>query len=277
MSVLQRMNMIIKSNLNDYLDRVENPVKMVKQLLMDMKVEYKNAEAVLTKAIVDEKRIEREYLENVKKAEKYEKKAFEAVENGDDELARAALKRKNGCQKLSCSLKEHLEEQQLEVGKIKIALKALKSKLAEAEERKLDLIKRAEKAKKKAKKEASDKKRVYEIDTSAFNDFERMEEKILDMETEAEVMEEMAEEFDENDEIEKELNRIGIDDEFDDELVELRKRLKKTDKTIDNELEAIKKKTKKAPAKKKPVAKKKPAPKKKAPTKKKTTKKKTKK
>ncbi len=277
MSVLNRMNMIIKSNINDYLDRVENPVKMVKQLLMDMKVEYKNAEAVLTKAIVDEKRIEREYRENVKKAEKYEKKAFEAVENGDDELARAALKRKNGSQKLACSLKEHLDEQKMEVGKIKIALKALKSKLVEAEERKIELIKRAEKAKKKAKKEEAVKKRSYEIDTSAFNDFERMEEKILDMETEAEVMEEMAEEFDENYEIEKELDRIGIDDEFDVELVELRKKLKKTDKAIDNELAEIKEKTKKVPDKKKPAARKKPVAKKKAPAKKKTTKKKTKK
>jgi phage shock protein A len=186
---------VIKANINDLIDKAEDPEKMLEQLILDMQEQYTAAKAQVAQAIADEKKLEREYEEQLKLQNEWAEKAELAVSQQNDDLAIKALKRKKEHEKLAEEYKIHLDDQKQVTEKLKNSLKELNDKIEEAKRKKELLIARS----KRAKAQETVNKTFSELnDTSAFDSFARMESKIEAMEDKVKAQEELNNEVSEN-------------------------------------------------------------------------------
>lgn len=213
MGVFDRISRIIRSNINDLLDRAEDPEKILQQIVLDMRKDLREAKLHVASAIRDQKKLEAKYQENVIMAEMWGKRAVSAVEAGDDVIAREALKRKRTFELLAKGYKDQLEEQIKSVQSLKTSLTALQAKFEDANRRKELLIARQKRA--KAQKTISET--MSGISKSrAFAVFDKFEGKVKDAEVHAEAIAEL-----EADSLEKRFAQLDNED-INDELARLK-------------------------------------------------------
>ena len=218
MPVFEKIRRIFNSNINDLLDRVEDPEKILNQLLEDMQHELKEVKIQVAAAIRDGNKFEAQYKENLESAEKWEKRAIVFIQNGDDVRAKEALRRKRSTEDSANGFREQFEAQQQSVSVLKDGLVTLQQKIEEANRKRALLIARQ----RRAEAERTIHQTVSGIsDSSALNAFDRMQDRVLDAEAEAEALSEMREPS-----LEDEFDKLDKKDEIDDELAKLKARLK---------------------------------------------------
>jgi phage shock protein A len=139
MALLDRVATLVRANLNDLLDKAENPEKMLKQVIIDMENQFMQVKTQVAIALADLRLLEKKKKENDAKHLEWMSKAELAVERKDDELARAALERAMSYEQLAGNFDEQIADQDAQVETLKSALRKLDSKLAEARE-KVDLL-----------------------------------------------------------------------------------------------------------------------------------------
>ena len=132
MALLDRVATLVKANLNDLVDRAENPEKMLKQVILDMENQFIQVKTQVAIALADLHLLEKKKKENADKYAEWMRKAELAVDKKDDELARAALERAMSFQQLTESFDEQIADQDAQVESLKSALKRLETKLTEA-------------------------------------------------------------------------------------------------------------------------------------------------
>ena len=93
MALLERVSTLIRANLNDLIDKAENPEKMIKQVILDMENQLMQVKTQVAIAIADQHVLEKKQKENADKAAEWMRKAELAVDKKQDDLARAALER----------------------------------------------------------------------------------------------------------------------------------------------------------------------------------------
>lgn len=182
MSILKRLRDIVSSNINAMLDRAEDPEKMLEQYIRDMEESYQEAKVAVTQSIASKNRIEAKYKKQVEEVAKWEKNAILAVQKGEDDLAREALKRQSDAEQLRDTYKVQLDEQTAEVENLKSVLAKLESKLDEAKNKKDLLITQA--------KNAKAQKKIYDTMSKVGNEhatrgFDKMADKVEQMVAEA--------------------------------------------------------------------------------------------
>ena len=219
MPVFEKIRRIFNSNINDLLDRVEDPEKILNQLLEDMQHELKEVKIQVAAAIRDSNKFEAQYKEHTESAEKWEKRAIVFIQNGDDVRAKEALRRKRSSDDLAEGFREQFAAQQQSVSVLKDGLATLEQKIEEAKNKRALLIARQ----RRAEAEKAIHQTVSGIsDSSALNAFDRIQDKVLDAEAEAEALSEMRQPS-----LEDEFDKLDTKDELDDELAKLKARLKK--------------------------------------------------
>lgn len=132
MGLLERVSMLIRANLNDMVDRAEDPEKVIKQIILDMQNQLMQVKTQVAISIADLHLLEKKQRENEEKAADWMRKAEMAVARKDDDLARAALERNRSSQQIAASFAEQVADQQAQVEKLKSALHKLDEKLEEA-------------------------------------------------------------------------------------------------------------------------------------------------
>jgi phage shock protein A len=183
MGIFARLGSLIKSNLNDLISRAEDPEKMLNQVLLDMQQQLVDAKKSVAVAIADEKKLQKQYNTEVDKAKEWERKAMVAVRAGDDALARQALVRKQEHETIAAQFEQQWVAQKQAVEKLKDALRLLNNKIEEAKRKKNILIAR----KKRAEAQQQIASTMQGLgDTSAFDTFDRMSDRINLLEAEAE-------------------------------------------------------------------------------------------
>ncbi len=189
MGIFNRFKTVVSSNINDLINKAENPEKMLNQLLIDMNEQMIESKKAVAMAIADEKKLEREALENKRQADEWEKKAMLAVRAGRDDLAKEALLRKQEFEGYAAQLGTQWQAQKESVEKLKVSLRELQGKIDEASRKKNILIARAKRA------EAQDRinKTMSSLsgNKSAFDTFERMSRKVDEIEARAEAHKEL--------------------------------------------------------------------------------------
>ncbi len=189
MGIFSRLGTLIKSNINDLITKAEDPEKMLNQVLHEMKQQLVDAKKSVAVAIADEKKLQKKYNQEQEKTKEWERKAMVAVRAGDDSLARQALMRKQEHENLASQFQQQWMAQKQAVDKLKDALRLLNNKIEEATRKKNILVAR--------KKRAEAHKQIASTmqglgDTSAFDTFDRMAERINLLEAEAEASSELA-------------------------------------------------------------------------------------
>ena len=146
MTIVERISTLVRANINDLLDRAEDPEMVIKQLLMDMRTQLLQAKTQVAAAIADEKRLYARFQEHQTLATEWQHKAELAVEKGEDDLAREALTRRNRYQQTADGFNQQYQEQATQVAELKEALGQLEAKISEAEAKKDLLLARSRRA-----------------------------------------------------------------------------------------------------------------------------------
>src|SRR6266567_8976686 len=93
MALLERVGTLLRANLNDIIDRAEEPEKMLRQVILDMENQLMQVKTQVAISIADLHLLERRAAENTQKQLEWMRKAELAVVKRDDDLARAAIDR----------------------------------------------------------------------------------------------------------------------------------------------------------------------------------------
>ena len=131
MALLERVSTLIRANLNDLVDKAENPEKMIKQVILDMENQLLQVKTQVAIAIADQHLLEKKQRENEEKISDWNRKAEMAVGKQQDDLARAAIERALHYKQLSDSLRQQVSDQTTQVETLKNALHKLQQKLVE--------------------------------------------------------------------------------------------------------------------------------------------------
>ena len=132
MALMDRVATLVRANLNDLLDKAENPEKMLKQVILDMENQFMQVKTQVAIALADLHLLEKKKNENADKHAEWMRKAELAVEKKDDQLARAALERAVSFQIPAENYDEQINQHHIQVEAMKAALKRLELKLSEA-------------------------------------------------------------------------------------------------------------------------------------------------
>jgi len=135
MALMDRVATLVRANLNDLLDKAENPEKMLKQVILDMENQFMQVKTQVAIALADQHLLEKKKNENADSHAEWMRKAELAVEKKDDQLARAALERAVSFQLLAENFDQQIADHHRQVDSMKAALKRLEGKLAEARTR----------------------------------------------------------------------------------------------------------------------------------------------
>ena len=175
MGLLERVSTLVKANLNDLIDKAENPSKMIKQVILDMENQLLQVKTQVAISIADQHMLEKKEKEHDEKAAEWLRKAELAVDRSQDDLARAALERQKASERTVESFRQQVADQRAQVTTLKAALGKLEQKLAEAQAKSETLLVQHRRA--RALGKASDAQ-VGIGDRSSIRTFDRMKEKV---------------------------------------------------------------------------------------------------
>ncbi len=189
MGLFDRFRRVVRSNINDMITKAENPEKMLNQLIVEMNEQLIESKKSVASAIADEKRLQRQLIEQRRNTELWEQRAMDAVRAGKDDLAKQALVRKQEHAEYTASYQEQYDAQHASVEQLKDSLRQLQQKIEEASRKKNLLIARAKRAEAQQRIQATI---TATGNTSAFDAFDRMAAKVEQAEAEAEATDDLA-------------------------------------------------------------------------------------
>jgi phage shock protein A len=189
MALLERVGTLLRANLNDLIDRAENPEKMVKQIILDMENQLMQVKTQVAISLADLHLLRKKRDESSREGADYVHKAELAVAKHNDGMARAAIERSLDAQKRSEAFDQQLADQTAQVENLKAALQKLESKLSDARLRSEVLIARHQRAR-AAGKAAEASQQMG--DGSASSAWDRLNHKVNRMEALADAHAELA-------------------------------------------------------------------------------------
>lgn len=221
MGIFSRLAQLIRSNLNDLISRSEDPEKMLNQVVLDMSNQLVEAKKQVAASIADEKRLAKQLEQESANSQEWERRAMLALRAGNEALAKEALARKREYDELATTLKDQWTKQKTAVDQLKTALRLLNDKIEEAKRKRNVLIAR--------KKRAEAQKAIHETmsglrDQSAFETFDRMSQKIDQIEAEADAQADLAEEYS-GDTLSKQFEQLEQTHGAEDDLVALKRKM----------------------------------------------------
>ncbi|MDP9363126.1 MAG: PspA/IM30 family protein [Chloroflexota bacterium] len=184
MGIMDRLSRLIRANVNDLIDRAEDPEKLLDQILRDMQTNITSARAQVASMIAQEKELEADLGETRRLAIEWGAKAQRAVEAGKDDLAREALRRKRDNEGNAQVYQQQYQVQQQAVDKLKDQLRQLEAKYQATLSQRDSLIARQRRA--KAQREVAESLNVSVFTPlDSGSELERMERQIRGTEAQA--------------------------------------------------------------------------------------------
>ncbi len=216
MALLERVATLVRANLNDLIDKAEDPEKMIKQVILDMQNQLLQVKTQVAIAIADEHLLEKKQQENQAAAADWMRRAELAVDKNQDDLARAAIERSVSYRDLADGFRQQVADQKVQVENLKTALRKLEQKLVEAQS-KSDLLV-AQHRRSRAVSKAADAGMAMG-DSSQAAAFDRMKSKVVRAEAVSVAKAELA-----GDDVEDRLTALERDDAIEQLLVEIKTR-----------------------------------------------------
>lgn len=219
MGILDRMSQVLRANINDMLNRAEDPEKMLNQILRDMEDSIQQGQSQVAEQIAQAKMIQHDLDDAKQQADDWGKKAELAVTKGRDDLAKEALHRQNDYAHQADVYQGQLAAQNSAVEKLKADLDALKAKYEDARRNKDMLIARAKRT--DAQKQMA--QAAGKISTADYSsELSRMQRRIEEGEARVQADKEVSKSS-----VDDEFAKLGADDQLDAQLAELKKKMGK--------------------------------------------------
>jgi phage shock protein A len=216
MGLLERVSTLIRANLNDMVDRAEDPEKMIKQVILDMENQYLQVKTQVAVSIADQHILEKKQREQEDMGKDWLRKAEIAVDKTQDDLARSALDRYQTALRLTQSFQEQVNDQKSQVDTLKSALIKLEQKLEEAKSKREVLLARHRRS---IALDKAAKAQVAIGDSSKSASFDRLKDRVHHTEATATAEIELL-----SDDVADKLNRLDRDTEVERLLTDLKSR-----------------------------------------------------
>ncbi|MEQ8467567.1 PspA/IM30 family protein [Coleofasciculus sp. F4-SAH-05] len=217
MGLFDRLSRVVRANLNDMVSKAEDPEKILEQAIIDMQEDLVQLRQAVARSIATQKRTEQQYNKNQSEANNWQQRAQLALQKGDETLAREALQRKKSVAETATVLKGQLEQQTAQVDTLKRNLIALESKISEAKTKKDMLKARASSAKANEQLQST----LGRLGTSsAMGAFERMEDKVMELEARSQAAHELG-----GADLENQFAALESGSDVDDELTAMKAQL----------------------------------------------------
>lgn len=213
-----KLSTLIKSNVNDAIDSMQDPGKEIDQMVLDMEESTREARSEVARCMAEEKRLQKRIETLSAEAQTWEDRAATAVRSSDDALAREALARKATTEAERAETAKALQEQSVYVDQLTAGLKALDARVKDVKLRQGTLREKARAAKRGGGLGAG-------VGTSAFDEFERMSSRIEAVEAEASLGDELAGRTAASVDADRRLKALDEKSTVDDALAELKKKL----------------------------------------------------
>jgi phage shock protein A len=175
MALLERVATLVRANLNDLLDKAEDPEKMIKQIIVDMENQLLQVKTQVAISIADQHVLEKKQKENEDADQQWMRRSELAIDKGDDALARAAIERALSYRNTAATFRQQVDDQKVQVDTLRQALIRLQQKLDEAKSKSDILI--AQHRRSRALGKANDAGRAIG-DGSKAAAFDRMKNKV---------------------------------------------------------------------------------------------------
>jgi phage shock protein A len=211
MTLFKRIRDITSANINDLLDKAEDPVKMINQFLRDMEEDIAEVELSVAKQIAMEKRFKEQRDESTALVEKRQEQAMKALELGNEDLARKALQDKKDQQERLDTFSHEYDKAKVLADDLRHKLEQMKDEFLKMKGRREMLVARADAA--KVQTQINHAMGQFNTD-SASRGFARMEEKVSQMEAQAEASGELSGSSRSLDDEFKQLGDQGVEDEL---------------------------------------------------------------
>lgn len=225
MSIFKRISDLVRSNVNDALDKAEDPRKVLEQTVLDMEADHKKARQKLLESITLTKQTQKQAEKYRKDAVEWEAKAMAALKAGSEDLARSALGEKQKSDELAAEAEAGVAAQSQSTDELKGQIKLLEEKIGEAKRKKDELLARlnaTDMQKRQASMQGAGTGNAVG-DTAAFDTYSRMVEKIENSEAEAEARRELL--GARAPEVDDELKRLSAQQSADDALQALKAKM----------------------------------------------------
>lgn len=207
MALLERVSTLVRANLNDLIDKAEDPEKMLKQVILDMQNQMLQVKTQVAIAMADHQVLLKKKHDNEQNATEWIRKAELAVEKQQEDLARSAVERSITFRDLAAGFDDQIADQSMQVENLKLALTKLEMKLSEARAKSDLLIAQHRRA--RAVSRAGDA-RLKAEDGSNGAAFDRMKRKVEITEAFGNAKNELV-----RDSVEDQFARLERDDEID--------------------------------------------------------------
>jgi phage shock protein A len=221
-NLFKRISDVLTANLNDLVDRVEDPERMIKQLIREMEENVNSAREGVIDALASEKQLAKELDNQRRQSEEWYNRARRAMENGNETLARDALLRKKEHDDLAGNLQGSWQSAKRTSERLKAQLRALEGKLEEARLKKGSLVARQRAAQAREQMDRVSDRLQTGLDLN--HSFDRMSGKVDEMEARMEARAELYGEFSQ---VEREFLKMEVDTEVETELLILRQEVRK--------------------------------------------------
>ena len=215
MGFFSRITDIVSANVNDLLDKAEDPEKMIKLMVLEMNEAVTKSTSALAQAMGNEKRLEMQYNKLKESSGDMQAKALVALKAGNEDLAKQVLAKKAGIDSQVTQYKEMYDQASTTTATMKAQVDKLKMKLDEARMKEQTLIARS----KSAKAQAEFSKQLGGFGDNTFAKFDKMEEKVLKQEAEAQAFTQLA---DGETSLDDQLAKLEQNTQVDDELAKLK-------------------------------------------------------
>ena len=177
MTLLDRVSTLIKANLNDLVDKAENPEKLLKQLLLDMQNQFMQVKTQVAIAIAHRHLLEKKQQENLTSQKDWVRKAELALQKNEEDLARQALERSLLFENAAANFAQQVEDQAHQVQLLRDALHRLEQKTAETKA-KSELLLAQHRRARVALRTGAGGKQEFESDAA----FDRLHAKVIEAE-----------------------------------------------------------------------------------------------
>ncbi len=182
MAIFERIGDLLRANINDLIDKAEDPEKMVKQIIIDMEEQLSDATQGLGTAMGSLNQVKKQLANAQEQSNSWQEKAKTCLASGNEELAKKALENKVNQDKMVVQYQQMCNSMEAQVNEIKSQIDVLKQKLEEARSKQAMLVARSKMA--DAKSQMA--KTLGNLDSSsAFAKMDKMEQKIEAKESQA--------------------------------------------------------------------------------------------
>lgn len=212
-----RITDIITANINDMLDRVEDPERIIRQIIREMEENIRRAREGMLDAVTNEKQLARELVHHRHKAAEWKQRAAHAIRTGKEDLAKKALVRKKEHDAIVDDLTGAWEAAANTSRNLKTQLQQLENKLGEARRKRASLAARQRAA--EARQQMSTATRCFNTGLDTRDRFDRMEARVVEIETRSEAIIELN---DDRSELEKEFDELALETDVDAEFEALK-------------------------------------------------------